>query len=128
EMVATLVLHFFGGSVQSWVSNAFDAVQRNGVQLWAGYDAVHYTSFADPAGWAKFLADNGFWDAVEPENAKGFFMWESMADLLYSEEELPDSFGLGSGSTVYIGYNPDTGFHLQGTIRAVAVDPGCRAH
>jgi hypothetical protein len=128
--LAQLSLHFSDGTVQSWQSNPFSSWQQNGFQIWAGYDADRYSSIYEVSkiGWPKFLEEVGFWDEIQPEYAGGFLMWESEANPNYTDEVMPAGFGLGPGTEIYIGHNPDTKTYFNGTIRAVSVDPGCRGH
>ena len=124
-----LTLHFNGGTVESWQSNVFASPQQDGFQVWAGYNATRYVDINSEDGFAKFLSSNGFWDEVVGNDyVDGFYMWESEANSIYSDEPMPAGFGLGPGTDIYIGYNPSANTYFDGTIRAVAVDPGCRGH
>jgi hypothetical protein len=125
---ARLSLYFLNGVVENWKSNLFSSWQSNGFQIWAGYNAPRYTSINIKGGFAKFLADAGFWDAVTPQYADGFFMWESEAPTLYKAQVMPGAFGLDTLTYIYIGHNPTTDSYFEGAIRKVAVDPGCRGH
>jgi hypothetical protein len=126
--VAKLNLQFLNDEVQTWQSNRFNLWQNNGYQIWAGYDAARYAANTDPTGFAKFLNDAGFWDEVQPDYVDGFFMWESEAPQSYTDVPMPSGFGLAAQSFIYIGHNPELGTFYHGTMRAVAVDPGCRGH
>lgn len=125
---ARLSLQFLNGVVEEWQSNLFSSSQTNGFQIWAGYDAPRYTSINSKNGFAKFLSDAGFWDAVKPQYTNGFFMWESEAPMLYSAQAMSGAFGLDTLTYIYIGHNPTTKSYFEGVIRKVAVDPGCRGH
>ena len=126
--LAQLTLHFNGGESLSWQSNLSNAWQQNGFQIWAGYNAARFAANTSKTGWAKFLAESGFWDVVMPEYVDGFFMWESATLPKYESEPMPSGFGLAAQTLVYIGHNPDTGDFFDGTMRTVVVDPGCRGH
>ena len=126
--LAQLTLHFFDGEVLTWQSNRFSTWQQDGFQLWAGYNAARFASKNSPDGFNAFLGDNGFFDQVQPDYEQGFFVWESEAQSRYVDEPMPSGFGLAPGTDIYIGHNPITGEFFEGTIRAVAVDPGCRGH
>lgn len=126
--VAKLNLQFLNDEVQTWQSNRFNLWQNNGYQIWAGYDAARYATNTDPTGFADFLADAGFWDEVQPDYGDGFFMWESEAPQSYTDVPMPSGFGLAAQSFIYIGHNPELGTFYDGTMRAVAIDPGCRGH
>lgn len=121
-------LQFNSKPEQQWQSNIFPVPQRNGLQLWAGFDAARFTANTRQAGWAEFLEASGLWDAVKPAYADGILLWESEATSMFSAEALPAGFALGPGTTLYFGYNPDTSAYFAGKMRTVAVDPGCRAH
>jgi hypothetical protein len=41
---------------------------------------------------------------------------------------MPDSFGLGPGTTVYIGHNPVDNTYFIGDLTMAVIDPGCRSH
>ena len=126
---AQLTLHFNGGEVQSWQSNVFSSPKQDGFQLWGGYNATRYVEINSQEGFAKFLSSNGFWDEVAAgDYVDGFYMWESQANTKYLDEKMPSGFGLSAGTDIYIGYNPSTDDYFEGTMRAVAVDPGCRGH
>jgi hypothetical protein len=126
--VAELTLRFLDDTIQNWQSNRFSVWQQNGYQIWAGYDAARYVANNSENGFAKFLAENGFWEQVQPDYSKGFFMWESQAVSKYNDEAMPASFGLGPGTYVYIGHNPELNTFYHGVMRSVAIDPGCRGH
>jgi hypothetical protein len=71
------------------------------------------------------------WDDIKPAFADGILVWESEAEPMFAADAYPDGFGLGPGTTVYFGYNPDAvpnPTYFAGKMRTVAVDPGCRAH
>jgi hypothetical protein len=123
-----LTLHFPNLETLSWQSNLSNVWHKNGFQIWAGYDATRFATNTLETGWAKFLADNGFWDEVAPEYNDGFLMWETDAISKYDEEEMPPGFLLGPLTPLYIGYNPITETYFGGTMRTIAVDPGCRGH
>ena len=126
--IAQLTLNFLDGEVLSWQSNRFSIWQQNGFQLWAGYNAARYVSNNTPDEFNAFLADNGFWEQVDDTFTQGVFFWESEAVSRYVDEPMPSGFGLEEGTNIYIGHNPLTGTFFEGTIRAAAVDPGCRGH
>jgi hypothetical protein len=126
--LAKLTLQFFGGEIQTEQSNFFNVWQNNGFQIWAGYDAARYVKINSPDGFAKFLGDAGFWDAVETDFTEGLFFWESEALSKYVDEPMPSGFGLDHGTLIYFGHNPETQAFYEGTMRAAAIDPGCRGH
>jgi hypothetical protein len=126
--IAQLALHFKDGSVRNWQSNLFSSWQKDGFQIWAGFDAARYADKTSRDGWAKFLEEGGFWDEIQPEYSNGFLIWESEATARYDDEAMPAGFTLSPESIIYIGHNPDTNAYFNGTIRAVSVDPGCRGH
>lgn len=126
--LAQLTLHFNGGESLSWQTNLSSAWQQNGFQVWAGYNAARFAANTSKTGWAEFLAESGFWNDVAAEYIDGFFTWESATQPRYESEPMPSGFGLAAQTLVYIGHNPDTGAFFDGTIRTVAVDPGCRGH
>lgn len=123
-----LTLIFHDGSVRSWQTNLFSSWQLDGFQLWAGYNAPRYIAINSQDGFAKFLADAGFWEDVKEEFSEGFFFWESEAQAKYLKEEMPAEFRIQGGTLVYIGHNPETDSYFEGVIRAVSIDPGCRGH
>jgi hypothetical protein len=130
---ALLTLQFSDGTEQTEESNLFSVWQGNGFQIWAGYDAARYKEINhDPenpeAGWAAWLWRSGFFDAVQETYVEGFFSWESEAESKYIDEPMPAGFGLGPGTLIYIGHNPETKAYYEGTIRKTSVDPGCRGH
>jgi hypothetical protein len=126
--LARLTLRFNGGEVESWDSNIFNVWQNDGFQIWAGYNAARYAGNTSQTDFAKFLADEGFWDVVQPDYETGFLIWESEAESKYTEEAMPSGFGLAALGYIYIGHNPTLKTYYNGKIRAVAVDPGCRGH
>jgi hypothetical protein len=125
---ALFTLQFNNKPEQQWQSNNFQVPQSNGLQLWAGFDAARFTNNTSRDGWAEFLEASGLWDVVKPAFADGILLWESEATEMFSAEAIPVGFALGAGTTVYFGYNPDSGAYFSGKMRTVAVDPGCRAH
>lgn len=126
--LAQLTLHFNGGERLSWQTNLSNAWQLNGFRVWAGYNAARFAANTSKTGWAKFLAESGFWNDVAAEYIDGFFTWESATEPKYEPEPMPSGFGLAAQTLVYFGHNPDTGAFYKGTMRTVAIDPGCRGH
>jgi uncharacterized repeat protein (TIGR01451 family) len=120
---------FITEMVKSWQSNVFAVPQRNGIQVWAGYNAARYVDINDEDGFGDFLSADGFWNAVNGGDfVEGFFLWESEAKQKYDPDPMPAHFNLGSGTLIYVGYNPDLDTYFEGAVRAASIDPGCRGH
>lgn len=127
--VAELKFHFLNEEERVFASNLIHLNQANGVQLWGGYNAARYVTNNDPEGFPSFLSSAGFWDDVQPDYVEGLYFWESEAPAKYDSEPMPEAgFSLDPGTRIYIGHNPISGAFFEGTVRAAAIDPGCRGH
>lgn len=127
DAVAYFMLKFFDGTTKTWETKAFPYPQDDGAQIWAGYNAQRFAENFETVGWAKYLTDVAFWDAAKVANADGFYLWESEVAGVSDPVAMPDSFGLGPGTTLYFGYNPDDGSYYSGRLIKAIVNPGCRA-
>ncbi len=128
KVVAYFTLQFFGGGSDTWESNQFPVFRSDGHQIWGGYNPVRFVANFKDRSWFKFLSTAKFADALKPALASGFWLWESAVDGVHDPVDMPDSFGLGPGSTVYIGHNPTANSYFRGSLVTAVIDPGCRAH
>jgi hypothetical protein len=128
KVVASLKLHFFGGGSSSWSSEQFPVFQADGHQIWGGYNPVRFVEHFAGKRWFNFLTAAQFAKPLTPDLAAGFWLWESEAEGVADPVAMPDSFGLGPGTTVYIGHNPVDNTYFIGDLTMAVIDPGCRSH